>query len=111
MDKDQYVAMVNRLLEDKDTCKILERNPSAEYVIKFKTILTEAKHNSIISEDELKYLLNTCPTISTMYALLKVHKKSRPIPSRPIVSGNDNLIQNISIYVNDMLAPFVAALP
>lgn len=53
-------------------------------------------------------MLNPCPTF---YAIPKVHKKNRPIPDRPIVSGNDSLTEGISEYVNQTLTPFVIGLP
>lgn len=54
-------------------------------------------------------MLNPCPNIPTIYALPKMHKKTVPIPGRPIVSGNDSLIQGISSYVDEILASFVVS--
>lgn len=74
MDKDQYVAMANRLLRDRDTFKILESNPTLNDLSELRQIL------------------------ATMYALPEVHKKNHPIPGRPVLLGNDKL-QRLSVFM------------
>lgn len=110
-DRTQYCDMVMRLLNDKQTYKILDKNPTPVFLDELKTILTQAKNDKLISQDEYNYMFNPNPTISTLYALPKIHKKTTPIPGRPIVSGCNNLTQGVSVYVDDILRPFVGTLP
>ncbi|XP_075455216.1 uncharacterized protein LOC142494668 [Ascaphus truei] len=51
------------------------------------------------------------PTIATFYTLPKIHKNQERPPGRPIVSGNNNLTENTSRYLDRILRPFVLALP
>lgn len=76
-----------------------------------RTILTEAKDVILISKEEFTFFYNQNPTISTFFVLPKIHKNKKTIPGRSIVSGNDNLTQNISMYVNEMLILFVTIFP
>lgn len=76
-----------------------------------KTLLTTAKNNGLILESEFKFMFNSSLTIATIYALPKVHKATRPFPGRPIISGCNRLTQGASIYLDQILRPFVVTLP
>lgn len=77
-DRAQYCDMVMRLLEDKNTYKVLEKNPTAEFLDELKIILTKAEDERLITQDEFNYMFNPHPTIATMYALPKFHKQVTP---------------------------------
>lgn len=51
------------------------------------------------------------PKVSTFYSLPKLHNGTTPIKGRPIVSRIDNLTQNSGQYIDQILRPFVEALP
>lgn len=111
LDRVHYCDMVMRLLDDTDTYKTLESNPTQVFLEELKLILVKAKEDRLITQDEFKFMFNPHPTIATMYALPKIHKKVTPIPGRPIVSGCNNLTQGVSIYLDETLRPFVGTLP
>lgn len=48
--------------------------------------------------------------MATFYAIPKIHKEIQPVLGRTIVSGYGNLMQGISIYVNEILCPFIRLL-
>ncbi|XP_056397544.1 uncharacterized protein LOC130292572 [Hyla sarda] len=74
-------------------------------------ILLQAKRESLIDIKELDFLLPKTPRVSTFYGLPKVHKGLDPLKCRPIVSGIGNLTQNVGIYLDEILRPFVISLP
>lgn len=81
------------------------------FLAELKTHLTDTKEKSMITADESKFIFNLTPTLATFHALPKIHKMSRLIPGRPIVSGCDNLTQAASKYIYEILCPFVTTLP
>lgn len=108
-DKTEYKEMVLKLLKDKETYEIIPQDPTKKYREELDVILKNGKVQNLISDDEYKAMSNPYPTIPTFYAIPKIHKKTKPIPGRPIVAGNDSLTQGISGYINE--TPFVVSLP
>lgn len=43
------------------------------------------------------------PQIPTFYALPKIHKGTKPLKGRPIVSGINSVTQNVGIYLDQVL--------
>ena len=56
-----------------------------------------------------KHLVVTTPRTSRFYMLPKIHKPNNP--GRPIVSACCCLTENISAYLDEVMAPFVKQLP
>ncbi|XP_040272050.1 uncharacterized protein LOC120988574 [Bufo bufo] len=111
MDKLDYKKMVEDLVKQTDTYQKLDHNPTDTFLGDLKLILSAAKEEKLISKEEFKYLFKLHPTTATIYAIPKVHKQRRPVPGRPIVSGNKSMTENISQYVDEFLAPFIPSLP
>lgn len=51
------------------------------------------------------------PIIPTFYTIPKIHKNAQSPPGRPIVSGIGSLTEPSSIYIDEILKPFVTSLP
>ncbi|XP_073502039.1 uncharacterized protein [Phyllobates terribilis] len=104
LDHSKYLSLCQRILNDKDTYEVLLKNPTIAYTSKLINILEEGKAKFL-------YLKPEVPTIPTFYALPKVHKGLNPLKGRPTVAGIDSLSQNIVIYIDKVLRPFVIPLP
>ncbi|CAJ0951533.1 unnamed protein product, partial [Ranitomeya imitator] len=111
MDIDKYRDLCLSLLNDCTTYIRVTSNPVGECVKTLGVILTKAKDDMLISEEELSFLLPRHPVMATFYALPKVHKGLDPLRGRPIVSGIGSVGQNVGIYLDDVLRPFVVSLP
>ncbi|XP_073511825.1 uncharacterized protein [Phyllobates terribilis] len=111
MDHTKYLTLCQMILKDKDTYDVLPKNPTSTYTLKLIDILDEAKEKGIISNNEFLYLKPDVPTIPTFYTLPKIHKGVNLLKGRPIVAGIDSLSQNIGIYIDKVLRPFVVSLP
>lgn len=64
--KEDYKAMVMKLLSDKDTYQIMPNDPTKTFLRELETILREAKIKKLITEDEYRVLYNPNPTIPTI---------------------------------------------
>lgn len=111
MDRTQYIQMCNDLLSNTTCYEVLAQNPTLTYQTELRSILQEAKTTKLISANEFDYLYPRSPKTATFYSLPKLHKGTTPLKGRPIVSGIDNLTQNAGQYIDQILRPFVEALP
>uniref|UniRef100_A0A8C5QJI9 Reverse transcriptase domain-containing protein n=1 Tax=Leptobrachium leishanense TaxID=445787 RepID=A0A8C5QJI9_9ANUR len=111
LDNDQYCNMVLKILEDTNTYQVLSTNPTDLYSSELRNILNEALGQDLISKNEFQFMNPNQPTISTFYALPKMHKGKIPPPGRRIVSDRNNLTQNSSIYIDKVLRRTVDSLP
>lgn len=91
MDRIMYLDMVMRLLDDRSTYEVLPGIRMQQYLTELKGIIQQGLEEGCISTEEHKYMWNQAPTLSTFYALPKVHKNKVPVPDRHIVSGSGNL--------------------
>ncbi|CAJ0967291.1 unnamed protein product [Ranitomeya imitator] len=111
MDHPEYRAICVSILQDRTTYEILTTNPLESFKNELRSILEKALSNQLISRGEFDFMLPQFPLTATFYALPKVHKGYHPLKGRPIVSGVDSLTQNCGLYVDQVLCPFVTAMP
>lgn len=111
MDHKKYTTMCHQLLRDRETYKVLSKDPTDDFLEELRGIVTKALDEGVITCEESKFILIEHPRVATFYTLPKVHKGLTPLRGRPILSGVDCLSQNASIYVDHILQSFVKALP
>ena len=113
MNRDDYIAEVERQLNDTKFYEKLDENPQEQ----FRKDIDEVLTNIEISESTRE---NISPSgsgrIPIFYVLPKIHKtldSALPLgyPGRPIVSGCGSLTENISSYVDSILKPHMESLP
>uniref|UniRef100_A0A803KCG6 Reverse transcriptase domain-containing protein n=1 Tax=Xenopus tropicalis TaxID=8364 RepID=A0A803KCG6_XENTR len=109
-DNDMYILEAKRQLHS-DTYKRLYGNPTEGFVAIHNNLINDAFRDLLISEQEKSFLLVDNPRVATFYLLPKIHKNKVKPPGRPIVSGNGNLTENTSKYVDCLLRKYVTALP
>lgn len=111
LDRDQYLSMCKRLLDDKTCYEGLPRDPTEMFQKELLGILETSKRNELINHDEFDFLYPRFPRVVTFYSLPKHNKRLSPLKGRPIVSGIDCLSQNCGVHIDHILRPFVETLP
>ena len=106
--RDLYIQEANRQLSDDCFYQCLDADPIQQDQKIVKTTIKD-----MIASCELpptaKHLVVTTPRTSRFYMLPKIHKPNNP--GRPIVSACCCPTENISAYLDEVMAPFVKQLP
>ena len=71
------------------------------------TLVDHLHYNNEIGKKCADYLKTAQPRTSQLYLLPKIHKKTSPVPGRPIVSANNSPTERISQLVDHFLQPLV----
>ena len=72
-------------------------------------LVNQLHYNNEIGKTCADYLKIAQPRTSQLYLLPKIHKKTTPVPGRPIVSANNSPTERISQLVDYFLQPLVAS--
>ncbi|KAM4038417.1 uncharacterized protein ACNLHF_016739 [Anomaloglossus baeobatrachus] len=110
MNHEMYQKMCYSILRDRDGYATLERDPTAEFSKTLIDILSDGLGDRLISQNELEFMHERFPVTPTFYTLPKVHKGISPLKGRPIVAGINSLTQNVGVYLDSILRPFVVSL-
>ena len=106
--RDLYIQEANRQLSDDRFYQRLEADPTQDYQKIVKDTLKD-----MVATCELpptaQHLVVTTPRTSRFYILPKIHKPGNP--GGPIVSACSCPTENISAYLEEVMAPFVRNLP
>ena len=106
--RDLYIQEANRQLSDNRFYQRLDADPIQQDQKIVKNTIKD-----MIASCELpptaKHLVVTTPRTSRFYMLPKIHKPNNP--GRPIVSACCCPTENISAYLDEVMAPFVKQLP
>lgn len=65
----------------------------------------------LVSKQTWEFINNKFAKILAFYAIPKIHKSISVPPGRPIISGNQSILENGSKWINTFLRPFVTSLP
>lgn len=102
-DTELYIQEAERQLSDQAIYKRLDRDPVGEIKNRIKQLVGEAKQGGCIDEELAIFLLVGHPKTPLLYLLPKIHKSVVNPPGRPIVSGRDSVLNNISIFLDKIL--------
>ena len=106
--RDLYIQEANCQLPDDRFYQHLEADPTQDYQKIVQDTLKD-----MVTTCELppmaQHLVVTTPPTSRFYMLPKIHKPGNP--GRPIVSACSCPTENISAYLDEVMAPFVRNLP
>ncbi|CAJ0964974.1 unnamed protein product [Ranitomeya imitator] len=111
MDHPKYLEMCGSILKDIETYEVLSGDPTKGFIDDLMYILNPARDKGLISQNEFSFLAPVTAVIPSFYALPKIHKGLTPLKGCPIVAGLDSLSQNIGVYIDKILRPFVLSLP
>jgi hypothetical protein len=109
--KEKYVTEAYRQLDNDEFYQSLTFNPTEDLKTELKGILTEAKENGYISDNEFKFIFNGSPRMASFYFLPKVHKNLEKPPGRPVISSNESLTDPISKCIDYFIKPFLTSIP
>lgn len=107
---EQYTKEAYRQLRDTSFYLPLARNPIVILTSELEELLTTAKNENLITEQEFKFLFNPNPRMPSFYMFPKIHKNLTDPPGRPVISGNDSLTESISKYVDFFIKPLLPSL-
>ena len=104
MDKKDYDDKVLEHLNDENTYKKLNQNPSSSLRNKINSTLKRLHDQCIFNKFQYEMVFAKTSIIPLFYALFKTHKPGNPI--RPIVSFIDSPSYNIAKFISKLLMPF-----
>uniref|UniRef100_A0A8C5MHD2 Reverse transcriptase domain-containing protein n=1 Tax=Leptobrachium leishanense TaxID=445787 RepID=A0A8C5MHD2_9ANUR len=107
MSTEYYRNESNRILNDENTYRKLNKNPGKDIQDKFVQYLEEGHVLGILNDQEFRYLKIEHPKIPVFYFLPKIHKDLFKPPGRPIISGIGSVSSRLSEYIDHQLQPFV----
>ena len=105
LDKIVYDAKVLSLLNDDNTYKKLDKDPTQCMERKLNTLLLQLKKKGAIPNELYNRLRSSGGLIPLLYGLPKLHKAD--VPLRPIVSFFSSPTYHLSKYLSKLLAPLI----
>ncbi|KAJ1134918.1 hypothetical protein NDU88_001364 [Pleurodeles waltl] len=111
MNRSDYVAEIDRQLNDTQAYSLLPSNPLSNITSMIKKKLTFWRNHCLLTDLEYRFLYIEAPRAPCIYILPKVHKPGGFPPGRPIISGIGSPTEHISEYIDSFLQPLVHNLP
>lgn len=109
--RDDYIKEALRQLQNCEYYQPLKFDPAEKIKTELMEILTFAKTEEWITQNEFEFLWSKEPRIPTFYMLPKIHKNLENPPGRPIISGNESITEPASKFVDYFIKPIVKDLP
>ncbi|KAJ1127339.1 hypothetical protein NDU88_005742 [Pleurodeles waltl] len=111
MNRSDYVAEIDRQLNDTEAYTLLPSNPLSNITNMIRKKLTFWRNHCLLTDLEHRFLYIEAPRAPCIYILPKVHKPGGFPPGRPIISGIGSPTEHISEYIDSFLQPLVHNLP
>ncbi|KMQ83928.1 reverse transcriptase [Lasius niger] len=108
LDKDTYINKMEELLGDRETYKLIKKDPTRKLTTSLRDLLTRWRNSEFISKSTYRFLYNSDGVLPRAYGLPKIQKQNWPL--RLIVSSlNSPLYQLASFLHRTMLKSFPKA--
>ncbi|XP_024891393.1 uncharacterized protein LOC112467144 [Temnothorax curvispinosus] len=101
LDRDKYITKMEELLGDKETYKVVTKDPTRKLTTRARELLTRWKKSDFISESLYRFLYCSDGTLPRAYGLPKIHKKNCPF--RIIVSSIDSPLYNLASFLHKIM--------
>lgn len=111
LNKDDYRASLEVMLQDTSTYKKLAGNPTMLFQNRLKIIIEEGVSLGVLTRRQADYIYVENPIVPILHSLPKVHKQIRPPPMRPIVSGIGSVNERLCEWLDSLLKPLVRIMP
>lgn len=111
MNRQDYVAEINKQLDDAVAYTMLPSNPLPELSKKIAKSVKKWHDDCLLTDLEYKFLNHEFPTSPGLHILSKVHKPGALAPGRPIISGINSPTEKMSEFIDHFLQPYVINLP
>ena len=109
MDKQDYINKANTLLQDTNTNKVLNKDPTNSLKNKLITILKDIKQTWGLSNTKYRQLYLTSLVPPKFYSLPQIHKVGMPL--RPIVSSRGSITYRVAKELAYIIKPLVGQYP
>lgn len=111
LDKDLYSHQVMTILNQQDTYRKLQADPTLSFRTSLRDLLKDGVALGVITPKIAEYMDVEFPVTSIFHGLPKTHKNCFPPPLRPIISGIGSLCECLSEWVDAHLQPVVSLRP
>lgn len=101
MDRDEYLAGMNLLLQDNETYKKLKSDPTNKFQGISNDLVNEMKEGNFISESQCRDLKTYNAVAPKLYGLRKTHKQNFSL--RPIVSCINSPSYKLASFIHEIL--------
>jgi hypothetical protein len=105
MDKTDYDAKMNEMLQDEQTYRPIAKDPTPSLEKRMNSKLLELKKAQRLPDDIYSRLRSSAGRTPLFYGLPKIHKDN--VPLRPIVSFVSSPTYQLSKYLSNLLYPLV----
>ncbi|KAI4474386.1 hypothetical protein M0804_014887 [Polistes exclamans] len=107
MRKEEYIKKMNKLLEDRNTYSILNKDPTNRFEKLANNLTIKLLNESIISEEMGKNLRSYNSVAPKLYGLRKTHKKECAL--RPVVSSIGSPCYKIAKFIHQTLTDSISS--
>ena len=109
MDQQDYNNKAQALLQDTNTYKVLNKDPTPQLKNKLINLLKDIKQSGGLSIQKYKQLYPTSAVPPKFYGLPKIHKTGTPL--RPIVSSRGSITYGVAKDLSPIIKPLVGQSP
>ena len=109
MDQQDYNNKAQALLQDTNTYRVLNKDPTPQLKNKLITLLKNIKQSGGLSTQKYKQLYPTSAVPPKFYGLPKIHKTGTPL--RPIVSSRGSITYGVAKELSHIIKPLVGQSP
>ena len=109
MDQQDYNNRAQAFLQDTNTYKVLNKDPTPQLKNKLINLLKNIKQSGGLSTQKYKQLYPTSTVPPTFYGLPKIHKTGTPL--RPIVSSRGSITYGVAKEFSHIIKPLVGQSP
>uniref|UniRef100_A0A3Q1CM31 Reverse transcriptase domain-containing protein n=1 Tax=Amphiprion ocellaris TaxID=80972 RepID=A0A3Q1CM31_AMPOC len=105
MDTDTYEQQLTNMLQDRNTYKILKKDPTQQKKRTLKTLLKPLLETNKITQEAYNHLIPTPNVTPWIYGTPKIHKKDTPL--RPVVDSIRSVTYNLSKALVEIIKPLL----
>ena len=109
MDQQDYNNKAQALLQDTNTYKVLNKDPTPHLKNKLINLLKDIKQSGGLNTQKYKQLYPTSAVPPKFYGLPKIHKAGTPL--RPIVSSRGSITYGVAKELSHIIKPLVGQSP
>ena len=103
MDKNDYIRKMKELLDDTNTYRPLNTDPTMKQNIKLINILRRVKTEARLEDTTYRRMYPTAASSPKLYGVPKIHKENNPL--RPIVSSRGSVTYEVAKEFAQILKP------
>jgi len=99
--REDYESKMNKILEDKLTYRIIDKDPTNGITNSLKQLISRWKNKGYIDQITYKSILVTDGVIPRAYGLSKLHKEGNPC--RIVVSTTNSPLHKIALFLHKII--------